>query len=364
MENHNSNFNNNNANAFWDFVRSFDPNGNQRPGAGIDHANSGPHGFQFPEGFPFHPSAFGPAGGPWWSGNRGRHWGRHGRGRHWHGYHDHHRHHDSGDEDTPPEDDAPPDTETMRDSPEDGNAEKAGDPAPPQDGGPRRRRNHSHHRRGSPPPFEHPHPPPFDHHMFGPHAGGPGPHRRRGGRFGRGGRHGGMPPYEGAFDFRPLMSALSSHPFAQTMRDYAEQMRNGSGGDANRSAEQQNDDNNDAFTPPVDTFETEKTYVLHVALPGASKEDIGVSWDGEKVNIAGVVYRPGNEEFLRCLSTSERKVGMFQRSIRLPPAGSPDTDDVDGYSMSAKMENGILIVTVPKIEKDNTWTEIHKVDIE
>lgn len=127
------------------------------------------------------------------------------------------------------------------------------------------------------------------------------------------------------------------------------------------AAEEQADD---TFTPPVDIFNTEKAFVLHVALPGANKEDVGVNWDPDRslLNVAGVVHRPGNEEFLQCLSSSERKVGMFERSIKLPPPESDDKEEVDAFGITAKMENGILIVIVPKSEKE--WTEIHKIDIE
>lgn len=121
----------------------------------------------------------------------------------------------------------------------------------------------------------------------------------------------------------------------------------------------------DKFVPPVDIFNTENTYVLHFALPGASKEDIGVHWDSEKssVMVAGVVYRPGNEELLQSMVSNERKVGMFERSIELPPAGSDKKEEVDGFGITAKMENGILVITVPKVEKDS-WTEIHKIDVD
>lgn len=153
------------------------------------------------------------------------------------------------------------------------------------------------------------------------------------------------------------MHAFASHPFAQTIREYVDQARSGPAGE---SHEQQHEES--AFLPPVDIFNTEKAYILHISLPGAQKEDIGVNWDGDKVNVAGVVYRPGNEEFLQSLASSERKVGMFERSIKLPPPGSDDKEDIDGLGITAKMENGILIVTVPKTEKE--WTAIHKVDIE
>ncbi|KAI0160311.1 HSP20-like chaperone [Xylariaceae sp. FL1272] len=340
MEHSNPN-NNNMNNPFWDFVRSC-----QRPGFGVDHLSNGP---QFSQGFPFDAAGLGGWGGPWagpgpWGG-----WGRAGRHDR-RGRHGHHHHHGSGDEDSQGEETSP-ETETMRDTPE-----NAGDqpPPPPPGAFPPHPPHPSHHRR---------------HHHGPPNAfGGPppfGPNRRRGGRHGRGGRrHGSPPPYEGPFDFRPMMHALSSHPFAQAFRDYAEQARNATTGDPAETANRSQEEQGDAFTPPVDIFNAEGSYVLHVALPGASKEDVGVSWDGEQVKIAGVIYRPGNEEFLRTLATSERRVGMFERTVKLPPAGQVATDDVDGYAMSAKMENGILVITVPKIEKDNSWTEIHKVDIE
>jgi len=35
---------------------------------------------------------------------------------------------------------------------------------------------------------------------------------------------------------------------------------------------------------------------------------------------------------------------------------------VDGDAISAKLEDGVLIVTVPKVEKE--WTEVKRVDIQ
>ena len=79
------------------------------------------------------------------------------------------------------------------------------------------------------------------------------------------------------------------------------------------------------------------------------------------MSIAGVVYRHGDEEFLKTLTTSERKVGMFERTVKLPPA-EEEKEEVDGDNITAKLEDGVLVVTVPKVEKD--WTEVKRVDIE
>lgn len=103
--------------------------------------------------------------------------------------------------------------------------------------------------------------------------------------------------------------------------------------------------------------------MIHVSLPGAKKEDVGVNWDAEKseLNIAGVIYRPGDEEFLKTLALNERSVGPFERKIRLGTRAVPAQIDVEG--ISAKLEDGLLRVEVPKL-KETGFVEIKKVDIE
>jgi len=149
------------------------------------------------------------------------------------------------------------------------------------------------------------------------------------------------------------MESLAAHPIAQAFRTYTEQA-------AQQTSET---DSENSFVPPIDVFSTETDYVLHVALPGAKKEDVGVNFDAEKseLNVAGVVYRQGEEDFLKCLSQSERKVGVFERTIKIPPTGQ-EKEEVDGDAITAKMEDGVLIVTIPKVEKE--WTDVKRVDIE
>jgi len=161
-----------------------------------------------------------------------------------------------------------------------------------------------------------------------------------------------------------LFEAINAHPmartpFGQTLRQYAQQ----AGLAPQESGETVVNNDSDTFVPPVDIFSTETSYILHISLPGAKKEDVGVNWDAEKgvLNVAGVVYRQGDEEFLKTLSKSERKVGMFERTVKLPP-GEEEKEEVDGDAITAKLEDGILMVTVPKVEKE--WTEVKRVDIE
>jgi len=68
------------------------------------------------------------------------------------------------------------------------------------------------------------------------------------------------------------------------------------------------------------------------------------------------------------LVSGERRVGLFERKVQLPPFGGVARDaegekeEVDADHITARMEDGILIVVVPKVEKE--WTEVRKVDIE
>lgn len=126
--------------------------------------------------------------------------------------------------------------------------------------------------------------------------------------------------------------------------------------------DQPNTNESEDHKPEADIFDTESAYVVHVSLPGAKKEDVGVNWDAEKseLSVAGVIYRPGDEEFLKTLAVNERKVGAFERKIRLGTRASPAHIDADG--ISAKLEDGVLRVEVPKL--DSGYVEVRKVDIE
>ncbi|KAF3041161.1 hypothetical protein E8E12_009284 [Didymella heteroderae] len=134
---------------------------------------------------------------------------------------------------------------------------------------------------------------------------------------------------------------------------------------AQHASNQNNDTtkkDNEDFTPEADIFDTPSAYIIHISLPGAKKEDVGVNWDAEKseLSIAGVIYRPGDEEFLKTLAMNERKVGPFERKIRLGSRANPAHVDADG--IIAKLEDGVLRVEVRK--EDEGFVEIKKVDIE
>lgn len=217
--------------------------------------------------------------------------------------------------------------------------------------------------RGPPPPFSegpNPHPPP-PHHGPSPHphhGHGPPPHHR--GRRGRCGGRGG--PWGGrGGPFGPNFATGGAPPF---MQDLAQMFSESLFGGDNATTTNNNDGTakSEDFKPEADVFDTPSSYVIHVSLPGAKKEDVGVSWDAEKskLNVAGVIYRPGDEELLKALALDERKVGAFERSVRLGSRANPAQVDAEG--ITAKLEDGVLRVTVPKLNGE--FVEIRKVDVE
>ena len=361
---------------FWDFVRSFEQNGAgvdrpaQNPAEGFNPFAASPAAGEHPA--PPHPFGAGfPFGGPGFWGQGPEHHGRGGWGGRG-GRRGRHGAHADNDEEKAL-------TPNGSRSPSPNGEHTEGDSGETREGPSQGRGRHGHHGPHGPHGHGYGHHGPrgFGHGGrggwgswggrggWGEGFGGRGGFGRHGGwGEGWGGRHGcrsgpssGGP---GGFDLSALFESLAAHPLAQTFRDFAAQAAQRSGEDM---VPNDTDDEN-SIIPPIDIFSTDDAFVLHVALPGAKKEDVGVNWDVGKgvLNLAGVVYRQGDEEFLKTLSKSERKVGVFDRSVKLPP-GTEEEEEIDGDAITAKLEDGVLVVTVPKVEKDEKWTEVKKVDI-
>jgi HSP20 family protein len=90
----------------------------------------------------------------------------------------------------------------------------------------------------------------------------------------------------------------------------------------------------------VDIEETDQAYILRADVPGADREDITVTVDGNTVSITANVQQRrvdpnGN------MITAERVYGEEYRVFTLP-------QEVDEAKAEARIENGVLILTLPK----------------
>ncbi len=99
-----------------------------------------------------------------------------------------------------------------------------------------------------------------------------------------------------------------------------------------------------AWLPAMDVAERGDAYTVHCELPGVSAEQVEVSFEQNILTIRGT--KPAgfvaNDGEVRVFA-AERAYGTFERSVRLP-------EFVDAGRISAKFEDGVLTVTVPKAE--------------
>lgn len=94
-------------------------------------------------------------------------------------------------------------------------------------------------------------------------------------------------------------------------------------------------------TPKVNIFETPEGYVLEAEMPGVGKDGVEITVEGTEITLTGRrrVEAGAGESLFR-----ERHVVDYRRVFELDPA-------IDTTKVSAKMEQGILTVTLPKSER-------------
>lgn len=101
---------------------------------------------------------------------------------------------------------------------------------------------------------------------------------------------------------------------------------------------------NATFIPELNVYETDKEFELTVALPGMKKEDFEISYENGMLTISGE-RKMEHEENGRKYHRIESRFGNFSRSLPLP------ADIINQDDISARYENGVLYVTVPKTKE-------------
>ncbi|PRY16244.1 heat shock protein Hsp20 [Pontibacter ummariensis] len=104
------------------------------------------------------------------------------------------------------------------------------------------------------------------------------------------------------------------------------------------------------FTPHVDACENEQGFELELALPGVKKEDINIDFQEGKLTISGERRFEKKEDGKR-YHMLETQYGSFSRSFYLPDNVNPD-------KITAQLEGGVLLVTVPKDEQKTMKRQI------
>jgi HSP20 family protein len=94
------------------------------------------------------------------------------------------------------------------------------------------------------------------------------------------------------------------------------------------------------WIPSMDLVETADHFVLKADLPGMSESDVNISLEKDVLTIAGE-RKTEHEEKHEGYYRIERATGSFARSLTLP-------EGIDADAVSAKFDNGVLEVRIPK----------------
>jgi HSP20 family protein len=98
-----------------------------------------------------------------------------------------------------------------------------------------------------------------------------------------------------------------------------------------------------AWTPAVDVYEDENSFLIKLELPEVNRDDVKVSLNDNTLSISGE-RRVENEEKRENYHRVERTYGQFYRAFTLPP-------NVDGAAINAQFKDGVLRLTLPKKEE-------------
>jgi HSP20 family protein len=105
-----------------------------------------------------------------------------------------------------------------------------------------------------------------------------------------------------------------------------------------------------SFVPKVDVVENEKSFEIHVAVPGMNKDDFKIDLNDNLLTISGE-RKFTKEKKENNYHSIETQFGTFLRSFSLP-------ENVDGTKINAAYVNGILEINIPKDEKKTLKTAI------
>lgn len=93
--------------------------------------------------------------------------------------------------------------------------------------------------------------------------------------------------------------------------------------------------------PAVNVWEDDENLFVEAEVPGLKAEHLDVTVVGDELTIKG--QRPEEPETEAAYHRRERGVGSFTRVIRL-------TSEVDADKVQASLNDGVLLLTLPKAE--------------
>ena len=113
-------------------------------------------------------------------------------------------------------------------------------------------------------------------------------------------------------------------------------------------------------TPRMNIMETKDNYKLELCIPGLTKDDVKLSIDAEGNLVVEMTKETKNEtkenkEEMRYLR-HEFSVEHFRQTVMLP-------EDIHKEQISAKVENGILDIVIPKVTVEEKKQAVQTIEI-
>ena len=97
------------------------------------------------------------------------------------------------------------------------------------------------------------------------------------------------------------------------------------------------------WSPRADVHETDDKFFVNLDLPGIDKNDVKVKFEDNTLIVSGERKFESKEDG-KNYHHVERVYGNFTRQIALPK-------DVDGQKITASFKNGVLEISLPKVEE-------------
>lgn len=95
------------------------------------------------------------------------------------------------------------------------------------------------------------------------------------------------------------------------------------------------------YSPHIEVRENDQSYFIEADLPGVTKDNLKVSVEGQRITIEADVHRESLSKEGESIIHTERVASKYTRSIEV-------TNDIDDSLTVARLENGVLILNLPK----------------
>lgn len=97
-----------------------------------------------------------------------------------------------------------------------------------------------------------------------------------------------------------------------------------------------------ALTPATDIYESKEGVVLYVDLPGVSKSALDIDVDQDILSIKGKVDLTTQENMQA--TYMDVRANVYERRFTLG-------DELDGSKIDAKLDKGVLKLSIPRLEQ-------------